>query len=178
MMNTNQLFKPFRLKSLELKNRVVMAPMTRSFSPGGVPTSDVADYYARRATAEVGLIIRGKLGSARFMSLQISPIEPIAKRFPALEAQEIVLTFFEPEARYVYVAGNFNNWHTDSTPLTNRGEGEWIVRLLLRSGRYEYRFVVDGRWSEDPQASERTMNPYGDFNSVVVVPLADRTFLL
>ena len=34
-----------------------MAPMTRSFSPGGVPTSNVADYYARRAEEEVGLII-------------------------------------------------------------------------------------------------------------------------
>ena len=56
-MNANQLFKSFRLKSLELKNRIVMAPMTRSFSHGGVPNLDVADYYARRATAEVGLII-------------------------------------------------------------------------------------------------------------------------
>ena len=34
-----------------------MAPMTRSFSPGGVPPSNVADYYARRGTGEVGLII-------------------------------------------------------------------------------------------------------------------------
>src|ERR1039458_8893470 len=56
-MNTHQLFQPFRLKSLELKNRIVMAPMTRSFSPGGVPTSNVADYYARRAAWEVGLIV-------------------------------------------------------------------------------------------------------------------------
>jgi 2,4-dienoyl-CoA reductase-like NADH-dependent reductase (Old Yellow Enzyme family) len=52
-----QLFQPFRLKSLQLKNRIVMAPMTRSFSPGGVPASNVADYYDRRATGEVGLII-------------------------------------------------------------------------------------------------------------------------
>jgi len=51
-----QLFQPFRLKSLELENRIVMAPMTRSFSLGGVPTSDVADYYARRAERDVGLI--------------------------------------------------------------------------------------------------------------------------
>jgi len=57
MMSTKQLFEPFHLKSLELKNRIVMAPMTRSFSPGGVPTSRVADYYARRAKGEVGLII-------------------------------------------------------------------------------------------------------------------------
>ncbi|HEY5284340.1 MAG TPA: 12-oxophytodienoate reductase, partial [Polyangia bacterium] len=56
-MNTQKLFQPFRLKSLELKNRIVMAPMTRSFSPGGVPASNVADYYARRAKDEVGLII-------------------------------------------------------------------------------------------------------------------------
>src|ERR1039458_2347470 len=56
-MTAHQLFQPFRLKSLELKNRIVMAPMTRSFSPGGVPGSDVADYYARRAEGEVGLIL-------------------------------------------------------------------------------------------------------------------------
>ena len=56
-MTTHQLFQPFELKSLRLKNRIVMAPMTRSFSPDGVPTSQVADYYARRAQGEVGLII-------------------------------------------------------------------------------------------------------------------------
>jgi 2,4-dienoyl-CoA reductase-like NADH-dependent reductase (Old Yellow Enzyme family) len=54
---THTLFSPFRLKSLDLPNRIVMAPMTRSRSPGGVPGEDVADYYARRAAADVGLII-------------------------------------------------------------------------------------------------------------------------
>jgi len=56
-MNAHPLFQSFRLKSLELKNRIVMAPMTRSFSPGGVPTEKVAEYYAHRAEGEVGLII-------------------------------------------------------------------------------------------------------------------------
>jgi 2,4-dienoyl-CoA reductase-like NADH-dependent reductase (Old Yellow Enzyme family) len=51
------LFQPFCLKSLRLENRFVMAPMTRSFSPGGVPGANVSDYYVRRATGEVGLII-------------------------------------------------------------------------------------------------------------------------
>ena len=54
---TNPLFKPFTCKGLTLPNRIVMAPMTRSQSPGGVPTQKVADYYARRAGADVGLII-------------------------------------------------------------------------------------------------------------------------
>jgi 2,4-dienoyl-CoA reductase-like NADH-dependent reductase (Old Yellow Enzyme family) len=57
MDKIQELFQPFRLKSLELKNRIVMAPMTRSFSPGGVPASNVADYYVRRAGDEVGLIV-------------------------------------------------------------------------------------------------------------------------
>ncbi len=54
---TQTLFSPFRLKSLDLPNRIVMAPMTRSRSPGGVPGEDVADYYARRAANHVGLIL-------------------------------------------------------------------------------------------------------------------------
>lgn len=56
-MSTDSLFKPFSLKSLNLKNRIVMAPMTRSFSPNGVPTNEVADYYQKRAEGEVGLIL-------------------------------------------------------------------------------------------------------------------------
>lgn len=56
-MNTDSLFRPFNLKTLNTKNRIVMAPMTRSFSPDGVPTADVAKYYAKRAAGEVGLIL-------------------------------------------------------------------------------------------------------------------------
>jgi 2,4-dienoyl-CoA reductase-like NADH-dependent reductase (Old Yellow Enzyme family) len=54
---TDVLFRPFRIKSLDLKNRIVMAPMTRSFSPNGVPGENVAAYYRRRAEGEVGLIL-------------------------------------------------------------------------------------------------------------------------
>ena len=56
-MSVDALFAPFQLKSLRLPNRVVMAPMTRSFSPGGVPTPEVAAYYRRRAQGQVGLIV-------------------------------------------------------------------------------------------------------------------------
>jgi 1,4-alpha-glucan branching enzyme len=95
-----------------------------------------------------------------------------------LEEQEIILTFFAPEAREVNVAGNFNGWRPDATPLKNTGAGEWAVRLMLRSAQYEYRFAVDGRWSEDPRASQHVANPFGEFNSVLVVPLAVRTSIL
>jgi len=68
-MAADALFKPFTFKGLTLPNRVVMAPMTRSFSPGGVATDEVASYYARRAAAEVGLIISEGTGVARPASL-------------------------------------------------------------------------------------------------------------
>jgi 2,4-dienoyl-CoA reductase-like NADH-dependent reductase (Old Yellow Enzyme family) len=51
------LLAPLKIRGLTLANRVVMAPMTREMSPGGVPTAKVAAYYRRRAEGGVGLII-------------------------------------------------------------------------------------------------------------------------
>src|ERR1700755_3676500 len=51
------LGRPITLNGLTVPNRIVMAPMTRQFSPGGVPGEDVVSYYARRAAAGVGLIV-------------------------------------------------------------------------------------------------------------------------
>jgi 2,4-dienoyl-CoA reductase-like NADH-dependent reductase (Old Yellow Enzyme family) len=59
LMNTATaaLFTPFTLNNLTLANRIVMAPMTRNHSPGGVPGDDVVAYYRRRAEHGVGLIV-------------------------------------------------------------------------------------------------------------------------
>lgn len=56
------LFAPFSLRDLKLADRIVMAPMTRGYSPHGVPTDEVAAYYRRRAEAGVGLIITEGVG--------------------------------------------------------------------------------------------------------------------
>src|SRR5436190_15583542 len=57
MRSPQALFTPVSFKDLTLPNRIVMAPMTRSMSPGGVPGPDVAAYYRRRAEGGVGLIV-------------------------------------------------------------------------------------------------------------------------
>jgi 1,4-alpha-glucan branching enzyme len=106
------------------------------------------------------------------------PIQPIAERFPALEEQEVALTFYAPGARVVQVAGGFNAWSPTANPLEHEEGGEWRTRLMLKSGQYEYRFVVDGVWTEDPQAAQSAANPYGGLNSVLTVGLDDRTDLL
>ncbi|MGI3903339.1 MAG: NADH:flavin oxidoreductase [Janthinobacterium lividum] len=57
MTSTDVLFRPFRIGSMELANRIVMAPMTRSFAPAGIPGPAHAAYYRRRADGGVGLIL-------------------------------------------------------------------------------------------------------------------------
>ena len=56
-LDTRVLFQPFKLKSLALKNRIVMAPMTRSFAFDGVVGEPHVAYYRRRAEGGVGLIL-------------------------------------------------------------------------------------------------------------------------
>lgn len=51
------LFRPFHHPKLELSNRIVMAPMTRQFSPNGIPDERVCEYYRRRSEGGVGLIL-------------------------------------------------------------------------------------------------------------------------
>jgi len=76
-MAIDVLFRPFTFKGLSLPNRVVMAPMTRSFSPQGIVSEDVAQYYRRRAEGKVGLIISEGTGVDRPASLN----DPNVPRF-------------------------------------------------------------------------------------------------
>lgn len=57
LSSVEALFAPFTLNGVTLPNRIVMAPMTRNFSPRGVPGADVAAYYRRRAEGGAGLIL-------------------------------------------------------------------------------------------------------------------------
>jgi 1,4-alpha-glucan branching enzyme len=108
----------------------------------------------------------------------MQPIQPISERFPALEEKEIELTFCAPTAKVVQLAGGFNGWRPEANPLEHKGSGEWAARLMLRSGQYEYRFLVDGVWADDPHATQRTSNTHGGVNSVLSVGLDDTTDLL
>ena len=56
-MTNKSLFSPFSINNHELKNRFVMAPMTRNFSPEGIPSEYAPEYYAKRARGGVALIL-------------------------------------------------------------------------------------------------------------------------
>ncbi|HVM61102.1 MAG TPA: glycogen-binding domain-containing protein [Verrucomicrobiae bacterium] len=86
----------------------------------------------------------------------------------------IELKLSAPSAHSVFVAGNFNGWDPQHTPLRKEAGGVWRAFLPLSPGRYEYRLVVDGQWQEDPGARESVPNPHGGRNSVLVVHAAAR----
>ena len=81
----------------------------------------------------------------------------------------VSFAFNAPEAKSVYVAGDFNNWYVDESCRMQQKDGVWTANLKLRSGKHQYRFIVDGRWQEDPSNSNRAENAFGDANSVVEV---------
>jgi 2,4-dienoyl-CoA reductase-like NADH-dependent reductase (Old Yellow Enzyme family) len=80
------LFKPLSLRSLTVSNRFVMSPMTRSFSPGGIPGADVAAYYRRRAEGDVGLIITEGVGVPHGAALGDSGVDGAS--IPVMEGPE------------------------------------------------------------------------------------------
>ena len=87
----------------------------------------------------------------------------------APKANRISLELIKPEAKHVCVAGSFNEWKPERTPLVARGHGRWAGDLAVKPGRHEYLFVVDGQWVPDPNAKESVQNPFGGTNSVLVV---------
>jgi 1,4-alpha-glucan branching enzyme len=85
------------------------------------------------------------------------------------EEDGIEVKLHAPNARAVFVAGNFNGWDPRRTSLHKDSGGVWRTFLPLSPGRYEYRFIVDGQWQEDPGARESVPNPHGGRNSVLIV---------
>ena len=55
-----------------------------------------------------------------------------------------------PEATNVFLAGTFNNWDPQASPMERAPDGVWQIALDLAPGQYEYKFVVDGRWCCEP----------------------------
>lgn len=83
--------------------------------------------------------------------------------------KKVNFTLQAPEAASVAVAGDFTSWELNPKPMKKNKSGQWKATVNLEPGRYEYKFIVDGQWVEDPENPERVPNPYGGCNCVRVV---------
>lgn len=87
---------------------------------------------------------------------------------PAPEPTVLVrFSYNKPGARRVAVAGDFNGWDPDRTPLQESGAGSFAGTVRLPPGAHQYMFVVDGEWITDPAASERRPDGFGRDNAVL-----------
>ena len=109
----------------------------------------------------------------------VTPSEAEPKDFDAKIAEfygvrqigdAVMFVTLYPRANSVQIAGDFNNWQPEKTPLTKVNEnGVWQIKLPMASGKYRYRLVVDGQWQQDPYNENTELNPFGELNSVLEV---------
>ena len=72
-------------------------------------------------------------------------------------------------ASEVILMGDFNSWNPKKHPMKGDEHGVWAKAVIVPPGKYEYKFLVNGRWKEDPQNNQRCSNCYGTYNNVLLV---------
>ena len=74
-----------------------------------------------------------------------------------------------PDAKQVYLAGDINQWDPKKHRMSKYRDGTFRAKIALKPGAYQYKFVADGIWLNDPGAEEQVKNQFGTVNSLVRV---------
>lgn len=87
--------------------------------------------------------------------------EKSVRRKTVTNGKTVEIGLQAPEAKEVFLAGEFNQWDTQSTLMKRGKDGNWKVKTSLPPGRYEYKFLVDNRWIEGLPGTELVPNQFG-----------------
>jgi len=87
---------------------------------------------------------------------------------PAAEVQA-QFSLNAPDAKAVFVAGEFNHWSKTATPLQRGEDGKWRTTMPLPPGKHAYKFIVDGEWKVDDANPEQTPDGFGGMNSILTL---------
>jgi hypothetical protein len=88
---------------------------------------------------------------------------------PAADSVRCVFKFAAKDAQQVCLVGSFNRWRVCDTPLRPTPDGKWAVTVELPRGRYEYVFVVDGKWVADPAAPFKVEDGFGGQKAILLL---------
>lgn len=80
--------------------------------------------------------------------------------------RKVTFSFESVDAKEVILMGDFNNWNAKKHLMKSNGNGKWNKSLVIPPGRYEYKFLVDGQWKEDPHNDQTCLNCFGTHNNV------------
>jgi 1,4-alpha-glucan branching enzyme len=89
----------------------------------------------------------------------------------AITLKKQIFRITGPEAETVLLVGDFTDWQQRAIPMKKGNDGIWTATVKLPPGTYNYLFIVDGEWCEDPDCSVRLPNPFGGYNMVRQVAL-------
>jgi 1,4-alpha-glucan branching enzyme len=89
-----------------------------------------------------------------------------------MKNNNVTFSFKSTEARKVILIGDFNNWNPQKHPMKKKWNemwwnGTWEKTVMLPPGQYEYKFLVDGEWTIDPQNIQTSQNDFGALNSIL-----------
>ncbi len=91
-----------------------------------------------------------------------------APETPVPLSKEVRFAIDAPNAKDIYLVGDFNQWKADETHrLSRSSDGKWEKKLGLSSGRYKYKFIIDGEWVPDSQNDQKESNVFGTFDSII-----------
>ena len=93
-----------------------------------------------------------------------------ATRKNALSGKKrVIFSLHAPSASEVCLVGSFNEWDAGRHMMKKNASGEWSKTVYIEPGEYEYKFLVDGEWTTDPQCDRTVHNEFGTLNNLLVV---------
>jgi len=88
---------------------------------------------------------------------------------PKIQRKRVTVSLMAPNAKAVSLMGDFNQWNQKVHPMKQNNEGTWKKVIVVEPGKYEYRFLVDGQWWNDPENDIICSNCFGTANNVLEV---------
>lgn len=84
-----------------------------------------------------------------------------------IKKRKVTFSLNSSDAKEVILTGDFNNWSPKKDPMQRDENGTWKKAVMLPPGSYEYKFLVDGQWKEDPQNDQMCPNCFGTYNNIL-----------
>ena len=181
----NQMLTTIIRMSVDLKKAAAKGVPVMQFSKDSIGATDYMSLGRELLRADGALEFEQVLSQAALAApepVAAAPAVQIQDQVPAAtpSAQPVIpiptapaqrearFNIAAPNAKEIYLVGDFNHWKmNDESRLSRLEDGKWEKTLGLIPGRYKYKFVVDGEWTLDAQNNEREQNSFGTFDSII-----------
>lgn len=170
-----------RLKEAAWRGMPILkhSPSSPAASDYEALADEIISRYNETLQATVIAALESHINSDWQNSATDSPVEQHitaepAENINAEDKRRITLTFTGLNSTDLKIAGDFNGWEPDrgvttSHETTSMGNGIISKTFQAEPGAYQYRLIIDGNWQEDPTNANRTINEFGETNSVLIV---------